>query len=924
MKKYIFSLLTKSIFALVCFSLALIISSCPTPINEEMFLQVKDVVAPGITILSPTDGSSYAAAVLVQGIVSDGTDGGAAGLISSLEYKVLATGLGETVSVADDGLFSFSFSTAGLSGSLTVQLIAYDWNGNETTMSIQLVDQGSMPSFTAAPGNHEVILEWDDVPLSESYTLLYTTNGTLPSDGFGISVNDVTSPHPVSGLKNGDMHVFRLRSNSLSGADNESGYVYAIPLSPLTLAPSMAAEYQSVVVSWNGIDGTNEFEVFRSDAPTGPYANIAGTISGTSFVDNTVQEGQGHYYKVRPAMPDSVVSIYNYGEPTPIPNSFVEHLATIPGVGENAIVNIDGDYLYSASNGKFHIFGIQVPGAPTTAFSGPLTGTHMDISASGNYVCVSQMSTIQILDVSTKSTPNLDYTYTPLPGFSILSGIYLEYPDLYFNVTDMMGGMKYMGTADITTSTSPIVGDLESAGIGGDLYVENSILYGTLNGGMAIYDVNDSSDFVLLGTHAPGHGGNRNRIFKNGNYVYTTVYGLDLVPPIDPIGIDIVDVTDPALPGGYGQFSYGTPVQNPGLVGGIDRYIVYSDETSRLQLINASDITDPYLTTAYTTPYPIYDMAIRGDVIFASVGDNIEVFRFMNPQSTVVKDTITPGGQPYEVVVRGGFAYTVGPWTGVSVFNVSNPDLIVPHGEYALPVGGFDLEIHGPYLFVAAKDEGLYVLNISDPAVPTFVSATVTDGEASGIELSGDYAYVAIRDGGVAVFEVSDPVVPELASSVVAFYGKDVLVQGDYAYVASTALVTLDIRNPETPVITDYDVEGVAPRKLALHGDTLLVGTEGSGLDIYDISDPSNPALLSPGMPTSPPTSITQVGNLAYLTSQFGGLEIIDVSHPELGFRTAGVEDSIVSMFALDLQGRYAYIARYGQGFTIVDLLGDW
>ncbi len=63
-------LLKQSYLGILCIVI-LALSSCLTPIDDTFVLQVKDETGPTIIILSPDDGSSYAATVVVEGIVLD-------------------------------------------------------------------------------------------------------------------------------------------------------------------------------------------------------------------------------------------------------------------------------------------------------------------------------------------------------------------------------------------------------------------------------------------------------------------------------------------------------------------------------------------------------------------------------------------------------------------------------------------------------------------------------------------------------------------------------------------------------------------------------------------------------------------------------------------------------------------------------------
>ena len=197
--------------------------SCPNPLDEAMLLHVKDAIGPVITVLSPAEGSSYAATVVVTGRVrDDSTASGDPGAVESMLYEVLGTALSGDIAVSPDGQFSFQFSTTNLSGTVVVRITAKDWNGNPVTASLTLVDQGAIPSFSALPDNGKVRLQWDAVPLADHYTIYYEKTNAIPNELYSPRIENAVSPFVLSNLINGNMHVFLLRAHSSSGGDNWS------------------------------------------------------------------------------------------------------------------------------------------------------------------------------------------------------------------------------------------------------------------------------------------------------------------------------------------------------------------------------------------------------------------------------------------------------------------------------------------------------------------------------------------------------------------------------------------------------------------------------------------------------------------------------------------------------------------------------
>lgn len=325
------------------------ILSCPNPLNEEMLLHVKDQIGPVITILSPANGSSYAATVVVSGTVRDfSASSGEAGKVKSLRYEALATALAGDVDVSENGAFSFWFSTTNLSGSIVIKLTAEDWNGNIKEASLTLVDQGAIPSFAADPGNANVTLTWDPVPLSERYTVYYEKTNAIPNELFSLKIENARSPLVVSNLKNGDMHAFLLRSHSSLGEDNWSNVIKAIPLSPAHLAPRLTPGFKDILVEWNPISATDEYEVWKSTAASGPFINVSGEVRGRAFRDSAVQHGHHYYYAVRPAAYNKYLSAANQAELNRIPADSEREIGFFDTPGTAQGVAVSGSYAYVA------------------------------------------------------------------------------------------------------------------------------------------------------------------------------------------------------------------------------------------------------------------------------------------------------------------------------------------------------------------------------------------------------------------------------------------------------------------------------------------------------------------------------------------------------------------------------------------------
>ena len=330
----------------------LLFTSCPKPIDQEILSQVEDAKGPVIVITSPEHNSTYTQTVIVQGSVYDED-----GELRSVNYIITGTlgvlGSGEVPlsQIGVNGTFSFQFVTTDFNGPIVVTVIAEDWNDNINQTFIILEYPGSsLSSFTAAASSKQVQLSWDMVGGAASYTVYYTTNGTLPTESYyeeRITLTD-TSLH-LTGLKNGALHIFLLKASIPGGATYWSSYKRVIPLSEMTVAPLVTGGYREICLEWTEIQATDEFEVYRATSYAGPYENYTGVIRGYSFVDTNVVDGTWYYYKIRPSLGESIISVANGAQTLRIPLNEESRIRSIDTPGSANRVRVSGNYAYVAA-----------------------------------------------------------------------------------------------------------------------------------------------------------------------------------------------------------------------------------------------------------------------------------------------------------------------------------------------------------------------------------------------------------------------------------------------------------------------------------------------------------------------------------------------------------------------------------------------
>jgi len=282
-----------------------------------------------------------------------------------------------------------------------------------------------------------------------------------------------------------------------------------------------------------------------------------------------------------------------------------------------------------------------------------------------------------------------------------------------------------------------------------------------------------------------------------------------------------------------------------------------------------------------------------------------------------------------DIKVAGGYAYVAQTYSGLMVYNVSNPSSPVVAGSYpTLYAQGVALT--GEYAYVADGSTGLKIINISNPTQPTLIGNCDTPDEAIKVCVQGNFAYVADNrsDGqraGLQIIDISIPTAPVIVGSLdTRFNAVDVAVSGNYCYVVDIYdnLLIVDVTNPTAPrLITTFDeVPNVSCSIVLSSSHAFVAGALGGGLQIINVTNPSIPSLVGYYETPGQIKSVAFKGHYAYVTDGFqGGLRIVDVVNPyrpvEVGAVKTPDQANDIAIF-----GHYAFIADRYSGVQIVDI----
>ncbi len=775
---------------ILCLSLS--VCACAPPIEETTLMHAKDAVAPVIALSSPAEGSPYSSAVLVEGTVTDrSSESGDEGEVESLSYEVLSTSIRGSAQIGSGGNFSFHFSTEHLSGTIYLKLTATDWNGNAGEMTVSLINAGNgIASFAAEPGNGEVTLTWDTVPLTASYSLYYTDNGTYPSQNYGNKVESVASPYTMTGLTNGNAHVFLLQAvSSESGiADSWSSFVKAIPLSGQTLAPTITPSHQGISIEWPEIQGSDEFEVYRSTDNVG-FVNFTGTIQANSFFDSSVNTETAYYYAVRPSLSGCSLSESNGAQVSYFPAKGQRILGYKDTPGSPYSIDVEGSYAYIADGNSqtLRIVDISNPKSPVEKASAGLGGTarHMEVVDGYAYVAADAAG-LKIFDVHNPGSPSLVGTYNVeaydvkiVGNYALLAANINDFQII--NVSNKSAPVKY-------GSTFSLDGQVWCVEVSG-----NYAYVGTSSGVFQVYDISSMPSITAKGS-------------------------CSLTEMVRSISVS----------GSYA-------------------YVCVNDTGTGIRIVNISNPDSP-ATIAFTDPIGTYNLmyaVARGSYLYLCNGsEGFQVLNISDPSVPTVEQSYTPHNQILSVAVSGRYAFTGdGSW-GLQIFDISSPV------EAQTVTTGINdnttyLSAAGPYLYISRSSTRVSRVNISTPESPVLMNSYTTSNISNGSWASGNYLYLANNISGLTILDISDTGVPPVSVGGYGLPGNamDVVTRGDYAFVASynsAMLYVLNISDPQAPVLTGSLslTSGSTVRHLRVKGDYAYITLGANGVAVADIADP--------------------------------------------------------------------------------------
>jgi hypothetical protein len=240
------------------------------------------------------------------------------------------------------------------------------------------------------------------------------------------------------------------------------------------------------------------------------------------------------------------------------------------------------------------------------------------------------------------------------------------------------------------------------------------------------------------------------------------------------------------------------------------------------------------------------------------------------------------------IAVAGKYAYISCNTNHVmAIYNVSNP--AAPAFVSSISIGASfstNLVVHGQYVITSsaiAGANGIYIFDVSNPALPKLVKNLGTTNNY-GLAVQGNYLY-AIDNGNLQIYDITNPSSPVTKGSRALsgapinggnFGDKIISVMGRYAYIADTTnsqVGIYDISNPASiPAPTTISTGASSqPWVTAVRGNELYVPTANGNIVTIDITNPTSPVLTQTATVAGNLYTMAISGRYAFVSDRTAG-----------------------------------------------------
>ena len=309
-----------------------------------------------------------------------------------------------------------------------------------------------------------------------------------------------------------------------------------------------------------------------------------------------------------------------------------------------------------------------------------------------------------------------------------------------------------------------------------------------------------------------------------------------------------------------------SPIKQAGKIYTYGHFIFVNEKNKGVHIIDNSNPSSPVNTSFIKIPGN-YDIAIKGDYLYADSYSDLVVFDISNPSQ------IKPVHFTDNIFKEYGY-YWYGKSSPDSVFMITDyiaKDTVVDCDTYNRWQQCVNCQVFTPGMVY-------YTANSS--------TKTGTGGSMARFAILNDFLY-AVSISTLYAFDISSPSLPQQSSANYLGWNIETIYPfKDQLYIGSTSgMFIYSISNPSNPTVLGQSFHVRSCDPVVTDGNhafvTLRSGTPCQGftneLDVLDVSNTSNPQFLTKYSMNNP-FGLAKSGNLLFICDGKEGLKIFNAS----------------------------------------------
>lgn len=421
---------------------------------------------------------------------------------------------------------------------------------------------------------------------------------------------------------------------------------------------------------------------------------------------------------------------------------------------------------------------------------------------------------------------------------------------------------------EISDSVVPaLVGQIITEMPAKSVTITQDTLYVLENGKISQYELTEPQSPQLVAEQR--HFNSPHRLHYAGDKIYVSD---------NQSGLGLVDNSEKRLPDVAEFLNVGG---DPRGVARVGDYLYVAVSKIGIKVIDTKVILPRQVVGNVNTSGSVEDFKIIDDYIYIADSKGGLIQKNLAAENELF--TNLDAGRVNSLTRVGSLLYAASARQGVTVYDVSDPTAPELYARWP-ELKGSHVAIDGDYMVTASGSDGLALVKVLDAGQIRVVD-NINDIDVIKVFAGNGLIVAAGKREGIFFYQVTDDKLSFLSRLDLPFpldqfsWALNLQVVGSVLYVANGegGLLSVDIENPERPVIlSSLKLPGFAT-ELLIEGDRAYVASRYSGLHTIDISDQYSPRLLDTVEFSDLSGGVHRYDDLLYLGNRFMGVTIIPV-----------------------------------------------